>query len=118
MSEDTTRNFLEVIGSFHWPDPKPITYRLYHDPDGKPILYTMEDLPGTYIEIDQETYTLGSHNVVVRDKRLVVLEPKVYVSKLKSNADSGTPCDYRDVCVIVTPVKPHIKWKKQVDEIS
>ena len=118
MSEETTRNFWEVMRSFQWPDPQPIFYRLYHDDSGKPIIYTMEDLPGTYIEVDQDTYTKASHHVIVRDGKLVVLPPKIHVSKLVKDAKSGTPCHPQDVCVVIDPIHAHDKWKKTTNDID
>jgi len=118
MSEETTRNFLDVMRSFEWPDPEPIIYRLYHDESGKPLIYTMEALPGAYIEVDQATYTRGSFNVRVRDGRLIIIQPKHCVSKLRSHTDSGTPCDPRDVCVVVDVKQSHKKWSQLTNDID
>ena len=118
MSEETTRNFFEVMRSFRWPDPEPIFYRLYHDQEGKPVLYSMENLPGAYIEVDQETYARASHDVRVRDGRLVVIESKRQASKLSIDPDHGTTCDPRDVCVVVDAAQAHKKWKRQTNEID
>ena len=58
------------------PEPAPVFYRLYHNEDGTPICYTMEDLPGKYIEVDQETYSLADYSVRVVNKQLI--KDKVY----------------------------------------
>jgi len=118
MSEETTRNFWEVMRSFEWPEPKPISYRLYHDADGRPVIYSMEDLPGTYIEVDPETYTRASHHVRVRDGKLVELKPKTSVTKLTKDTHSGMPCDPKDVCVVVDEKQAHTKWKKIFNDID
>jgi hypothetical protein len=118
MSEETTRNFLNVLQSFEWPEPMPVTYRLYHDEQGRPLIYTMEALPGTYIEVDQATYVKASYHVMVRDNKLIVLQPKTSVSRLVSDPEVGTPCDFRDVCVVVDPSRQHKKWTKQTNDIS
>lgn len=118
MSEETTRNFWEFMGSFQWPEPEPIFYRLYHNEDGRPVIYTMEDLPGAYIEIDRETYTRASHHVRVHNGRLIVMEPKVTVTLVKPHTDCGTPCDPRDVCVVINANRPHKKWKKTINDID
>jgi hypothetical protein len=118
MSEETTRNFWDVMRSFQWPEPEPISYRLYHDEDGTPIIYTMEALPGAYIEVDQETYTRASHHVRVRDGKLIVLQPKTTVTKLTKDPHSGMPCDTRDVCVVVDEKQAHTKWTKISNDID
>ena len=103
--------------SFQWPEPKPVGFRLYHDDQGLPLVYTMEDLPGSYIEIDQATYIRGSHHVRVDSGRLIVLQPSVQVSKLQPDPLTGTPCDPRDICVVVSAEQPHTKWKKIINDI-
>ena len=110
MSEETTQNFLSVMQSFEWPDPVPVTYRLYHDEKGQPLIYTMEALPGSYIEVDQATYVRASHHVRVIDGRLKILPKAQPVFKLKPDQHRGSPCDLRDVCVIVRDEQPHQRW--------
>ena len=75
----------------------PIFYRLYHD-NGVPLFFSMEDLPGTYIEIDQETYSRNNSNV-----RIHKLAP----------GKTGTPCHPDDVSIVVAPDQPHQRWSKQ-----
>ena len=115
--QKNTENFLEFWRSFQWPDIQPVIYRLYHDDEGRPIIYTMEDLPGTYIEVDQTTYTLGSYRVKVVDGKLIVLAPAVTAKKLQPSQDQGTPCDTRDVCVVVDHNEKHQKWNIITNEI-
>ena len=118
MSDATTQNFWAVLQEFQWPEPVCVTYRLYHDDQGYPLFYTMEQLPGTYIEVDQATYVRASHQVRVRDGRLIVLEPRIQVSKLARTSTQGVSCDPRDVCVIVSPDQLHQKWKKIANDID
>lgn len=112
-----TENFLEFWQSFQWPEIQSVTYRLYYDDQGRPITYTMEDLPGTYIEVDQATYIHGSFGVRVVDGKLIILEPAITAKKLQPSQDQGTACDPRDVCVIVSDNTKHKKWNITTNEI-
>jgi len=114
--QENTKNFLEFWKSFQWPEIQSVTYRLYHDDEGRPIIYTMEDLPGTYIEIDQAAYIHGSFGVKVVDGKLVILEPAITAKKLQPSQDQGTPCDPRDVCVVVAYSVKHQKWNITTNE--
>ena len=114
---ENTENFMEFWRSFQWPDIQPVTYRLYHDDEGRPIIYTMEDLPGTYIEVDQATYIHGSFGVKVIDGKLIILKPAITAKKLQPSQDQGTPCDPRDVCVVVDHSAKHQKWNIITNEI-
>ena len=95
--------------------PKPevkIFYRLYHDDAGLPLFYSMEDLPGLYIDIDQATYSRGSSDVRVVDGKLIAIDRRSVVAKLRPG-NEGTPCDPRDICVVVTAEQSNTKWKKK-----
>jgi len=99
--QETTDNFWKVWNSYVWPEPQPVTYRLYYHKDGSPHIYTMEDLPGDYIEVTQEIYIAASHNVQVINGELKHIKPKQTVQKLQPCQESGTQCDPRDVCLVV-----------------
>ena len=109
----TPAEFWDILHSA--PEPVPVFYRLYHDASGVPLFYAMEDLPGTYIEIDQDTYARSSMRVRVRAGQLVKLTWKT-TQKLTPNGE-GTPCDPGDVA-IVTNSQHNTKWSKRVYESS
>lgn len=94
------------------PEPVPVFYRLYHDDAGVPLFYSMEDLPGTYIEIDSEAYACSASNVRVRAGQLVKVTWQV--SQKLTPADSGTQCHPGDISIVVSD---HGKfWNKKTYE--
>jgi hypothetical protein len=112
---DTTENFFKAWAEWDRQEPDPVFFRLYHDEQGLPVVYSMENLPGTYIEIDQDTYARSSMRVRVRDGKLVELTWKT-TQKITPNGE-GTPCDPSDVA-IVTKSQHNTKWSKRVYESS
>ena len=108
----TPEEFWSVLHKM--PEPEPVFYRLYHDDQGRPLFYSMEDLPGTYIEIDQATFARNASNVRVRDGKLVEVTWSTTAKLVPGN--SGSPCHPDNVAVIVTEDQPHIKWSKQTYE--
>lgn len=96
------------------PEPKEPFFRLYHDDQGLPLFYSMEDLPGTYIELTQQQYAENATNVRVRDGKLV---PVTWTTTQRLEpGDTGTPCHPDDVSVVVDADQPHQLWGKQTYE--
>jgi len=108
----TPEDFWSVLHNM--PEPKPVFYRLYHDDQGRPLFYSMEDEPGTYIEIDQETFARSATNVRVRDGRLIEITWAITTKLVPGN--SGSPCHPDNVAVIVAEDQPHTRWSKQTYE--
>lgn len=98
-----------------WPEPEPIFYRLYHDDSGCPLFYSMEDLPGTYIEITQEEYARNSMNVRVRNGQLV--EVRWQTTDKLVPGETGTPCHPNNVAIVIA-TEPNVKWSKQTYEAN
>lgn len=86
------------------PAPK---YRLYYNESGDPLFYSMEDLPGNYIEIDQDTWTNAGHVRVV-DGQLVKIKT-ARVHKLVPSG-TGTSCHPNDITVVVDASQTNTKW--------
>jgi hypothetical protein len=97
------------------PEPPPVFFRLYHNDQGEPITYSMEDLSGTYIDVDPETYARAPFNVRVQAGRLIEL--KSAVRKL-APADSGTPCYPNNVAIVVPETEPHQRWIMKTHEFN
>lgn len=102
----TEQEFWQILHDV--PEPTPLFYRLYYQDDGTPVVYTMEDLPGKYIEVDQNTYALASYNVRVVDGKLIPVVPKTYIRKLVPG--SGTTCSRSDVSIVVNDDQLNTKW--------
>jgi hypothetical protein len=106
MSEMTEEEFWSALA------PLPIQdtpcFRLYYDDHGFPLFYSMQEEPGNYIEIDQETYINPPKHVQVIDGKLKVLTANP-IAKLMPG-EQGTSCAIDDVCIVVDESVPHIRW--------
>jgi hypothetical protein len=108
MTEQELWTLLQAL-----PEPQPVTYRLYHDSDGRPLFYSMQDVPGTYIEIDAETYARSSMRVRVRDGRAIEITNRV--SEKLVPGHTGIACHPGNI-LIVTDQSPNQKWSRKVYE--
>ena len=97
------------------PEPRPVFWRLYYNEAGEPITYSMEHQPGTYIDVDADTYARAPFNVRVRNGRLIEL--KNTVQKLMPS-DTGVPCYPNNVAIVVPETEPHQKWSMQTNETN
>jgi hypothetical protein len=104
----TTDNFLAAWNSTVAPEPVKLFYRLYHDDAGNPLFYSMEDCPGSYIDIDPETYARSPSRVRVINGKLVPVTVAP-TTKLVPSLE-GVGCDPRDVCVIIDSILC-TKWR-------
>ena len=95
------------------PEPKPVIFRLYYNDAGEPITYSMEDLPGTYIEVDANIFARTPLNVRVRDGRLIEL--KSVVRRL-APSDTGIACHPDNVAIVVPATEPHQRWSMKTYE--
>ena len=68
------------------PEPLLPFFRLYYDEQGMPLFYSMEDCPGTYIEITPEEYHRNNSNVRVRDGQLVEVTWKTTTKLVPGNS--------------------------------
>lgn len=118
MLNETTENFLRVMAEFEWPEPRPISYRLYYNDDGSPKCYTMDNLPGKYIEVDRETYINHTWNVRVADGKLCIVPIKKTVNKLSPCLVDGVACHPSDICVVTNTNQAHTKWNMTAYEVS
>lgn len=109
MSQETTENFIKAFSNLEPINPPKIFYRLYYDDEGKPLFYSMEDLPGNYIEIDKDTYLIGSGRIRVINGQIKHLKVGVPIQKLVPD-QTGIPCATHDVTVVVDESAEHVKW--------
>jgi hypothetical protein len=111
----TEQELLEFYRTYKWTDPAPVYYRLYHNDAGEAQFYSHEALPGKYIDITPEQFTLQDMSVKVVDGKLIRLRTAM-MGKLVP-ADSGTLCHTQDVSVVVSD-QPGQYWKKTENVIE
>jgi hypothetical protein len=97
------------------PETKESICRLYYGENGEPLFYSTEDLPGNYIDIDQETFARASSRVQVKNGQLISTVTRKISKKLVPSTN-GVACDHRDVCVVVDSAQENTKWTLKIYE--
>jgi len=93
-----------------------IFYRLYHDDAGVPLFYSMEDLPGTYIELTQQQFNDAPSNIRIRDGAMIAL---TWTSTTKLvPSDFGIPCSLQNVAIVVAENNLHTTWNQKTYETN
>lgn len=80
------------------PDVPAPSHRLYYDEHGTPLYYTMADDPGTYIEVDSETFFIASFDVRVVNGKLEKF--KRQISKKLVPGNQGTACHPNNILLV------------------
>ena len=75
-----------------------VEFRLYYDDKGKVICYTCEDLEGTYIVIDAETYSACRLDVHVINEKIVSNSDLLILYKFVPGKDVS--CASEDICIL------------------
>jgi hypothetical protein len=110
----TEQEFWDIL--FDAPESKPVFFRLYYNnKDGTPLFYSMEDVPGTYIEIDADTYARSSMRVRVRDGKIIKISCSPTYKLTPGHV--GTQCHTQDVAVISNSAYS-VKWIKKTYETN
>ena len=107
--------FLDFWKNYQWPEPKAVFYRLYYNSQGYPVSYSMEDLPGNYIEIAPEQYTLADINVKIIDGKIVPNQKRL-PPKLVPTLHAGTRCHVHDVTIVDDALQQYQTWDLNTDE--
>lgn len=101
----TEQEFIDILRNM--PEPEPMLYRLYYNEQGRLLFYSMEDLPGLWVEIDQDLYSRSPHRVRVIAGQVHELEWRQSV-KIRPG-QTGTPCHPEDVTIIYDDPKAQ-RW--------
>jgi hypothetical protein len=107
----TAEEFWAILHAM--PEPPPVFFRLYYNESGEPITYSMQDLPGTFIDVDPETYARAPFNVRVQAGKLIEL--KFAVRRL-TPTDLGTACYPDNVAIVVAVTESHQRWSMKTYE--
>jgi len=75
-----------------------VEFRLYYDDKGKVICYTCEDLQGTYVVIDANTYAASRVDVCVIDGKIISNSDLIVLYKFVPGKDIS--CASEDICIL------------------
>lgn len=111
---DSFSELIKALENFSPPVASAIEYRVYYDPESGDVLnYTNDDLPGTYIIVDRETFARHRFDCKIKNGKIVPY--RLPIGKLVPST-TGTPCMINDVCLIVQSETTAQHWKLRTYE--
>lgn len=111
---DNLSEFIKALREFVPLTSRKIEYRVYYDATtGEVLNYTNEELSGTYIIVDRETFAQHRFDCKIKNGKMVPF--KEPIGKLLPS-DEGTPCMPNDICLVAAPNSPSIFWKMHTYE--
>lgn len=104
-----SKNFFDAVSKLQQPNGK-VEYRLYYNSDnGEPLFYSCDNLPGSYIVVDAETYARGQYNIQIKQGKIHQLDKFKYIKLVPGN--NGIPTHISNV-MIIDPTS-ELKWSKK-----
>lgn len=87
-------------------------YRLYYNPNGSPRYYSMENLEGTFIYVDQQTFENCRYDIQVINGKIRSLSENI-VSKYRpalTESETTIRTDSTDISIVVSQSDDFILW--------
>lgn len=87
-------------------------YRLYYNSDGTPKYYSMEELEGTFIYVDQQTFQNCRYDIVVVKGVIKSLSENMISRYYRVETESSTTVctDSTDILLVVGQSNSYILW--------
>ena len=87
-------------------------YRLYYNVDGTPKHYTMEELEGTFIYVDQQTFQNCRYDIVVVKGVIKSLSESMISRYHRTDQETSTTIrtDSTDILLVVGQTSNYILW--------
>ena len=87
-------------------------YRLYYNSDGTPKYYSMEELEGTFIYVDQQTFQNCRYDIVVVKGVIKSLSENMISRYHRSDQETSTTIrtDPTDILLVVGQTDNYILW--------
>jgi len=100
---------LKALMEFVPEPPRKIEFRVYYDRDSGEVLeYTTDAREGSFLVVSKDIFHENRFDVRIKDGKIIRIKPSL--GKLIP-AESGTPCDPRDVSIVIDDVPDAKKWK-------
>lgn len=115
MSDDDIEKIIALLHAPQQQKKDPV-YKLYYTSSGTPVTYTVEDLPGTHIQISKEQYLEARMDVIVVDGEIIYTHTRSHTTKLVKNLTGGAKTSKYDVNILTS--SDFVYWKNEQFKIK